>query len=68
MASLGGGIDRARKDFERLRQLRDKLQLEIGDTVSLDELSMGMSRDFFEAILEGSTIVRIGSALFEGLL
>jgi uncharacterized pyridoxal phosphate-containing UPF0001 family protein len=27
---------------------------------------MGMSGDFREAILEGSTIVRIGSALFEG--
>jgi PLP dependent protein len=68
MASFGGGVERARKDFERLRQLRDKLQLEIGDTVSLNELSMGMSRDFSEAILEGSTIVRVGSALFEGLL
>ena len=35
-------------------------------TVSLDELSMGMSGDFEAAIEEGSTIVRVGSALFEG--
>jgi len=33
----------------------------------LAELSMGMSGDFEAAILEGSTIIRIGSALFEGL-
>jgi len=33
----------------------------------LHELSMGMSGDFEEAILEGSTIVRVGSALWEGI-
>jgi len=33
----------------------------------LRELSMGMSGDFAEAILEGATLVRIGSAFFEGL-
>jgi uncharacterized pyridoxal phosphate-containing UPF0001 family protein len=35
--------------------------------MSLDELSMGMSGDFEVAIEEGATIVRIGSALFEGV-
>jgi len=30
-------------------------------------LSMGMTRDFEMAILEGATIVRIGTALFEGI-
>lgn len=34
------------------------------DNISMQELSMGMSGDFREAILEGSTMVRIGSALF----
>jgi hypothetical protein len=33
----------------------------------LDELSMGMSGDFEVAIEEGATIVRIGSALLEGM-
>ena len=33
----------------------------------LDQLSMGMSGDFEEAIEEGATLVRIGSALFEGV-
>jgi pyridoxal phosphate enzyme (YggS family) len=44
--------------FGGLRNLRDKL--------GLVELSMGMSSDFEVAIEEGATIVRIGSALFEG--
>ena len=34
------------------------------DNVSMDILSMGMSGDYYEAILEGATMVRIGSALF----
>lgn len=34
------------------------------DNVSMDILSMGMSGDYIQAILEGSTMVRIGSALF----
>ena len=33
----------------------------------LEELSMGMSSDFETAILEGATLVRVGSALFEGV-
>jgi uncharacterized pyridoxal phosphate-containing UPF0001 family protein len=33
----------------------------------LNELSMGMSGDFEAAIEEGATIVRVGSALFEGI-
>ena len=35
--------------------------------LSLDELSMGMSNDFETAIEEGATLVRVGSALFEGV-
>ena len=34
------------------------------DNVSMDILSMGMSSDYYEAILEGANMVRIGSALF----
>jgi len=36
-----------------------------GDNVSMDILSMGMSSDYYEAILEGANMVRIGSALLE---
>jgi PLP dependent protein len=57
----------ARRDFARLREIRDALAGALPDPTMLAELSMGMSGDFEAAILEGSTIVRIGSAVFEGL-
>jgi len=67
MASLVGGTAAAQRDFERLRVLRDRLAANAPPCVSLRELSMGMSGDFELAIAAGATIVRIGSALFEGL-
>jgi PLP dependent protein len=67
MASLEGGPDEARRDFAALRQLRDRLRLNCPPGVTLGELSMGMSGDFEAAIEEGATIVRVGSALFEGI-
>jgi PLP dependent protein len=51
-----------RPDHRFLRELRDRLQDE--HSVALPELSMGMSGDFEVAIEEGSTEVRIGTALF----
>jgi PLP dependent protein len=66
MAGLDGGLERARRDFAALRELRDRLRPRYPDGVVLDELSMGMSGDFQVAIEEGATLVRIGSALFEG--
>ncbi|HVG27967.1 MAG TPA: YggS family pyridoxal phosphate-dependent enzyme [Acidobacteriaceae bacterium] len=51
----------ARPFFGHLRQLRDELQPQ---HPTLTELSMGMSNDFRVAIEEGSTTVRIGTALF----
>jgi PLP dependent protein len=53
----------ARNCFRRLRELRDELA---GRHPKLDfaELSMGMSGDFEIAIEEGSTLVRVGTALF----
>ncbi len=67
MAALEGGEEQARRDFARLRELRDRLQQSCGERLALDELSMGMSGDFEIAIEEGATIVRVGSALFEGI-
>ena len=67
MASLDGTIDDARREFESLRLLRDSLLNKLPSDVELKELSMGMSGDFEAAIEEGATIVRVGSALFEGL-
>ncbi|AFK61438.1 hypothetical protein TKWG_04515 [Advenella kashmirensis WT001] len=54
--------ERIRHCFARVRQLRDQCQNELGD--ALPVLSMGMSADFELAIQEGSTQLRIGSALF----
>lgn len=68
MAGREGDLDSARADFSRMRELRDQLQKNCPPSVSLEELSMGMSGDFEVAIEEGATIVRVGSALFEGVL
>ncbi len=67
MAARGTTGDMARRDFASLRELRDRLQRVAPPGVRLDELSMGMSGDFEEAIEEGATLVRVGSLLFEGL-
>jgi len=64
MAAREGDHDTARHNFAALRELRDRVAT---PDLPLRELSMGMSGDFHEAILEGSTMVRIGSALWEGL-
>jgi len=54
-------------DFISLRDLRDNLAASCPPEISLDELSMGMSGDYEVAIEEGATMVRIGSALYEGI-
>jgi pyridoxal phosphate enzyme (YggS family) len=65
MAAWGTDVETARPSFVRLRQIRDELRQRTG--LSLAELSMGMSGDFESAIEEGATLVRIGSAVFEGV-
>ncbi|SSW61844.1 YggS family pyridoxal phosphate-dependent enzyme [Achromobacter agilis] len=56
--------DEVRACFRALRELRDRLRQENIPGVSLERLSMGMSGDFELAIEEGSTEVRIGTAVF----
>jgi pyridoxal phosphate enzyme (YggS family) len=68
MASLEGGPDAARRDFAALRTLRDDLAKDCPDGASLTQLSMGMSGDYEIAIEEGATHVRVGGALFEGVI
>ncbi|HXJ14130.1 MAG TPA: alanine racemase, partial [Candidatus Limnocylindrales bacterium] len=48
--------------FETLRKLKEQLESRLGK--ALPTLSMGMSHDFEAAILEGSTEVRVGTAIF----
>jgi uncharacterized pyridoxal phosphate-containing UPF0001 family protein len=52
----------ARPYFKRLKEIRDRLADRFGRP--LPELSMGMSHDFEIAVEEGSTEVRVGTALF----
>ena len=54
----------ARPYFRRLRELRDQIAARHLPAVNLDVLSMGMSHDFEVAIEEGSTCVRVGTAIF----
>jgi PLP dependent protein len=54
----------ARPYFRRLRELRDTIAGRGLPAVKFDQLSMGMSHDFEIAIEEGSTCVRVGTAIF----
>jgi pyridoxal phosphate enzyme (YggS family) len=65
MAAWGTDGETARPSFVRLRDVRDSLARETG--LPLPHLSMGMSNDFETAVEEGATLVRVGSALFEGV-
>jgi pyridoxal phosphate enzyme (YggS family) len=64
MAMLEAGDEgaRARERFAAVRELRDRLAQRAGR--ELPELSMGMTADFREAVHEGATLVRVGTAIF----
>lgn len=66
LAALGAPEDDARRTFARVREIFEEMRWHKIGGGSLRHLSMGMSEDFEAAILEGSTMVRIGSALFGG--
>lgn len=63
IAPLDENPETARACFRRLHKQRDELAAQY-QRIDLSELSMGMSGDFEIAIEEGSTLVRIGTALF----
>lgn len=67
MAPLSADPEAARPTFRGLRELRDRLTTQSAGRLALPELSMGMTGDFEVAIEEGATLIRVGSALFEGL-
>ena len=54
----------ARLYFRRLRELRDQIAARHFPSINMHVLSMGMSHDFEVAIEEGSTCVRVGTAIF----
>ncbi|MGH7887357.1 MAG: alanine racemase, partial [Candidatus Binatia bacterium] len=57
-------LEEVRPYFRELRELRDQLGKLRLPNIQLKELSMGMTHDYTVAIEEGSTIVRVGTALF----
>jgi pyridoxal phosphate enzyme (YggS family) len=61
MPPPAGEPERQRSPFRRLRELLERLN---AAGFSLDTLSMGMSDDLEAAVLEGATIVRVGTAIF----
>ena len=62
-----GDLAAARACFAQLRNLRDEIQsMGVVDDSYFNELSMGMSEDWREAIEEGATIIRVGRAIFSG--
>lgn len=65
MATNTEDIERVRNEFRYLRTLFEKVKSNYSlPNTEIDTLSMGMSSDYFIAIEEGSTMVRIGSAIF----
>jgi pyridoxal phosphate enzyme (YggS family) len=56
--------DKARPYFAKLRELREMLESEEPGCLGQKHLSMGMSHDFEEAVREGATILRVGTAIF----
>ena len=61
LAPLTDDVDVQRRTFGGLRRLRDALR---EDGLSLPALSMGMSADYATAVEEGTTMLRLGTALF----
>jgi len=66
MAPRTDDPERTRPVFARLRELFEDVERAGHAGPGFSELSMGMSQDFEVAVEEGATLVRVGSAIFEG--
>ncbi len=65
MATNSEDDTKIRKEFAGLKTFFDKIKIGIsGKSIDLKELSMGMSGDYKIAIEEGSSLIRVGSAIF----
>ncbi len=65
MATFTDNKEQVRQEFRGLKNLFEKIkQLKLSSNIEMKELSMGMSQDYQIAIEEGSTLVRIGTAIF----
>jgi pyridoxal phosphate enzyme, YggS family len=64
MAPYSDNPENSRPYFKALRNLRDVINRADIASISMEELSMGMTDDFEVAIEEGATIIRVGRAIF----
>lgn len=64
MATYVDDPEEVRSEFRLLRELREKHQSYNCENIQLDHLSMGMTNDMEVAVEEGSTMVRVGRAIF----
>ena len=65
MATLTENSEQIRKEFKGLKKLFEKIKSTASpDNIEMKELSMGMSGDYSIAVEEGSTMIRVGSAIF----
>ena len=64
MASNTANTEQIRKEFKSLKTFVDEQKVSSSANKQLQILSMGMSSDYLMAIEEGSTMVRVGSAIF----
>jgi pyridoxal phosphate enzyme (YggS family) len=64
MASNTDDMEKVRMEFRHLKTLFETFKAYEKENVKMQELSMGMSGDFQLAVEEGSTLVRVGSAIF----
>ena len=64
MASNTDDMEKVRMEFRHLKSLFETFKSYEKENVKMQELSMGMSGDFQLAVEEGSTLVRVGSAIF----
>ena len=68
MAPFTDDAEQARPVFARLREMAEDLREAEQVDEHFNELSMGMTNDYEVAIEEGATIVRVGTALFDGMM
>ena len=65
MATFTKDEAKIRSEFKTLKKIFDQLKnRHLPDFINLKEISMGMSNDYKIAIEEGSTMIRIGTAIF----
>jgi PLP dependent protein len=65
MATLTSDADQIRNEFSKLRSIFESLKKDnLPANIQMKELSMGMSSDYLIAIENGSTMIRVGSAIF----